>query len=122
MRNVSDPLRNKSFQFSIRIVNLSKFLIADHREYVLSKQILRSGTSIGANIAESKQGQSDPDFVNKLAIALKEASETEYWLELLEATNYISAAQAESLISDCGELKAMLIASIKTKKRSMKAN
>lgn len=120
MRSVRDPLRNKSFQFSIRIVNLSKFLIADHREYVLSKQILRSGTSIGANIAESKQGQSDPDFINKLAIALKEASETEYWLELLEATNYITAAQADSLISDCNELKAMLIASIKTKKKSMK--
>ncbi len=120
MRSVRDPLRNKSFQFSIRIVNLSKFLIADHREYVLSKQILRSGTSIGANIAESKQGQSDPDFINKLAIALKEASETEYWLELLEATNYITAAQADSLISDCNELKAMLIASIKTKKKSIK--
>ncbi len=121
MRSVRDPLRNKSFQFSIRIVNLSKFLIAEHREYVLSKQILRSGTSIGANIAESKQGQSDPDFINKLPIALKEASETEYWLELLEATNYITAAQADSLISDCNELKAMLIASIKTKKKSMKA-
>ncbi len=121
MRKLSDPLSDKSFKFSIRIVNLSKFLIAEHREYVLSKQVLRSGTSIGANIVEAKQAQSDLDFISKLSISLKEASESAYWLELLEATNYITGSQAASLVSDCNELRAMLIASIKTKKRKMKA-
>jgi len=113
----ADPLREKSFQFSIRIVNLYKHLLSEYKEYVLSKQVLRAGTSIGANVAEAKQAQSDLDFVSKLSIALKEAVESIYWLELLEATEYLTEAQAESLISDCTELKALLIASIKTKKK-----
>lgn len=117
MAKPGDPLKEKSFQFSIRIVNLYKHLLAEYKEYVLSKQVLRSGTSIGANIAEAKQSQSDLDFVSKLSIALKETVESIYWLELLSATNYLTEPQADSLIADCNELKAMLIASVKTKKR-----
>ena len=118
MSESSNVLKEKSYKFAIRIVNLYKHLIADFKEYVLSKQVLRSGTSIGANVAEANQAQSDPDFISKLSIALKETVETVYWLELLKDTNYITETQAESLLQDCTELKAILIASIKTKKRN----
>lgn len=114
-RNV---LKQKSYEFAIRIVNLYKHLVSDFKEYVLSKQVLRSGTSVGANVAEANQAQSDPDFISKLSIALKETVETIYWLELLKDTNYITETQAESLLQDCNELKAILIASIKTKKQN----
>ena len=116
MENV---LKEKSYSFAIRIVNAYKHLIEQNREYVLSKQLLRSGTSIGANVAEANQAQSGPDFVSKLSIALKECVETVYWLELLRDTDYLTPGQAESLIADCGELRAILISSIKTKKRSL---
>ena len=93
-----------------------KHLSSEKREFVLSKQILRSGTSIGANIAEGKQAQSKSDFVHKLGIALKEAVETEYWLNLLRDSEFLSSLQANSLLSDCQELQRMLTSSIKTAK------
>lgn len=111
-------LKEKSYAFALRIIKLYKFLIAEHKEYVLAKQVLRSGTSIGANIAEANQGQSRSDFVSKLSISLKEAVETEYWLSLLRDSEYITKSQAESLIEDCKELQRILTATIKTTKRT----
>lgn len=103
-------------EFAVRIVNLYKFLVNEQKEFVLSKQILRSGTSIGANIREGEQAQSRADFINKMNIALKEANETEYWLELLMKTDYISQKQYESINDDSIELNKLLITIIKTKK------
>lgn len=85
-----NPVRSKSFRFAVRIVNLCKFLHDEHKEFILSKQLLRSGTSIGANIAEAQQAQSKADFISKMNIALKETYETDYWLRLLFATQYLS--------------------------------
>ena len=115
-------LREKSYAFALRIVNLYKFLISEKKEYVLSKQILRSGTSIGANIAEASQGQSKPDFVHKLSISLKEAFETQYWIELLRDSEYLEVKFSDSLIIDCCELQKILTASIKTAKKSLERN
>ena len=109
-------LRDKSYIFAIRIVKLSQYLHTDKKEYVLSKQILKSGTSIGTLIREAEFGQSKADFINKMSISLKEANETEYWLCLLKDTEYIDSPIFESLQSDCKELIAMLVASIKTSK------
>ena len=109
-------LEQKSFQFAIQIVNLCKHLHSTQKEYTLSKQLLRSGTSIGANIAEAQQAQSKADFVSKLSIALKETTETKYWIRLMSATGYLSEAENRSMISDCIELEKMLVASIKTSK------
>ena len=97
-------IQQKSFAFAIRIVNLYKFLTTEKKEYVLSKQLLRSGTSVGANIEESIGGQSDKDFLSKISIAYKEARESVYWLKLLQATDYLSNEQAESLLNDAEEL------------------
>jgi four helix bundle protein len=97
-------IQQKSFAFAIRIVNLYKFLTTEKKEYVLSKQLLRSGTSVGANIEESIGGQSDKDFLSKISIAYKEARESVYWLKLLQATDYLSEEQAESLLNDAEEL------------------
>ena len=110
--------REKSLAFSIRIVNLHKYLRNVKREYTLSDQVLRSGTSIGANISEAEYALSDRDMFSKLHIALKEASETQYWLELLYHTAYLSEREYRSLLSECIELKRLLIASTnkKTKK------
>jgi len=109
-------LKTKSYAFALRTIKLYKHLSVEWKEYVLSKQILRSGTSIGANITEGNRAQSKMDFVHKLAIALKEADETEYWLNLLRDSDYLTASQAESLLADCAELQRLLIASIKTAK------
>ena len=100
---LENPLKTKSYAFALRVVKLYKYLAFETKEFVLSKQVLRSGTSIGANIAEGNRGQSKADFVNKLSIALKEADETEYWLNLLRDSDFITAAQAESLLADCLE-------------------
>jgi four helix bundle protein len=97
-------IQQKSFAFAIRIVNLYKFLTTEKKEYVLSKQLLRSGTSVGANIEESIGGQSDKDFLSKISIAYKEARESVYWLKLLQATDYLSEEQADSLLKDAEEL------------------
>ena len=104
----------KSFQFAVRIVKLCKHLRDTKKEYTLSKQLLRSGTSIGANIAEAQQAQSRPDFISKLNIALKEAVETNYWLRLLQATDYLTQAEFQSIFSDCRELEKLLTSIIKT--------
>ena len=111
-----NPLKTKSYSFALRIVRVYKHLVSESKEYVLSKQLLRSGTSIGANITEANQGQSHPDFVSKLSIALKEAVETEYWLSLLRDSEYLTVKQADSLIEDCIELKKVLTSAIKTTK------
>ena len=112
--------KEKSFDFAIRIVNLYKFLTIQKREFVLSNQILRSGTSIGANICESTQSVSTADFLSKLSISLKEACETEYWIRLLYKTEYIDKTQYESIIQDCQELIKMLTAIIKKTKENNK--
>ena len=111
---------DKSYQFARRIIRLYKHLSAEQREFVLSRQVLRSGTSIGANVTEADEAQSKSDFVSKLSIALKEAVETEYWLRLLRDEQYITLQQAESMLIDCKELVRILTASIKTAKRGMK--
>jgi len=97
-----------SFEYAVRIVKLYKYLVREHKEYVLSKQILRSGTSIGANVAEAQRGQSKADFAAKMNIALKEANETEYWLKLLHRTDYLDSGQYESLRKDTTEILAIL--------------
>lgn len=107
----------KSSQFAVRIVKLCKHLHNTKKEYTLSKQLLRSGTSIGANIAEAQQAQSRADFVSKLNIALKEAEETNYWLRLLQATDYLSEAEFLSIYFDCQELEKLLTAIIKSSKQ-----
>lgn len=109
-------LKEKSKTFAIRIVNLNKHLRNVKNEYVLSKQILRSGTSIAANISESRYAQSKADFMAKLYIALKEAAETDFWIDLLGSTDYISEKETESLRNDCQELIKMLVASLNTSK------
>ena len=100
LRIMSNSIQEKSFRFAVRIVKLCRYLQTEKKEYVLSKQLLRSGTSIGANVSESQQAQSRPDFVSKLSIALKETSETEYWLRLLYATDYLSDRYFESIRGD----------------------
>lgn len=111
-------LKDKSYRFALRTVNLYKFLADQKREYVLSKQVLRSGTSIGANVAEANQAQSKSDFIHKLSISLKESFETEYWLDLLLDSDFLTTDQAASVSSDCKELQKLLTASIKTAKSS----
>ncbi|MBV1820131.1 four helix bundle protein [Clostridium cochlearium] len=110
----------KAFAFSKRIVNLYKYLSDKKNEYVLSKQILRSGTSIGANIKEGLEAQSKRDFLNKMNIALKEASETEYWLELLIATKYIDATASRIILAECKELNKILNTIVKTTKKNLR--
>ena len=110
-------LRDKSKAFAIRIIKLYKFLLEEKKEFVISKQILRCGTSIGANFAEAIYGVSEADFMNKLSIAQKEASETIYWLELLYETDFITKEQFDSMLADADELIRLLAASIITMKK-----
>ena len=107
-------LQEKSLAFAVRIVKFYRYLCEEKKEFVLSKQILRSGTAIGANARESQNAQSQADFITKLTIALKEADETQYWLELMDLSGVISHEEYVSLSNDLSELVAMLIASIKT--------
>ena len=109
-------LSEKSLKFAVRIVKFYKFLSEEKKEFVLSKQVLRCGTSIGANVRESRNAQSDADFINKLNIALKEADETQYWLELLQLSEIVSKESFESLNKDVDELISMLVSAIKTLK------
>ncbi|MCL2630266.1 MAG: four helix bundle protein [Firmicutes bacterium] len=106
-------IKEKSFKFAIRIVNLYKFLREEKGEHIISKQLMRSGTSIGANVSEADRAVSKKDFINKSAIALKEANESEYWIELLHKTDYLSNEQYESLKGDIAELNKILIAIVK---------
>ena len=110
-------IETKSFEFALRIVRLYKTLTDEKKEYVLSKQLLRSGTSIGTNIAEAEQAQSRPDFVSKMNIALKETAETKYWIKLLCSADYISNEEAASVLSDCIELEKILVSIIKSSKQ-----
>jgi len=105
---------DKSFSFAVRIVNLYKYLYNEQKEYVLSKQLLRSGTSIGANVSEAERAQSKADFISKMSIALKEANETNYWLKLLYKTEYLNKSQYDSINIDVNELISLLIAICKS--------
>ncbi len=113
-----DLLREKSFSFALRIIKLSKYLQSTHKEYVLSKQILRSGTSVGALIREAQYAQSKADFLHKLTIALKEANETEYWLLLLKESDYLDEKMFHSIYPEIDELLKLLISSTKTVKKN----
>ena len=111
-----NPIISKSESFAINIVNLYKEITTEKNEYVLSKQLLRSGTSIGANAAEAVRGQSSADFYAKMNISLKEASETQYWLNLLYKTDYINIEKYEKINNDCEELIRILVSITKKQK------
>jgi len=111
-------LVRKSFSFAVRVVNLYRYLSSEKKEFVLSKQLLRSGTSVGANINEAQDAQSRNDFISKLSISLKEARESKYWIELLKETNYLTKKETESIIDDIIELIKLLTTIIKTTKRN----
>ena len=113
-----DNVENKSFLFSVRIVKLCRYLQDEKKEYILSRQLPRSGTSIGANVVESQQAQSRADFISKLSIALKEAAETDYWLRLMNASDYLSDSKFSSIIKDCRELEKMLTSIVKTSRNT----
>ena len=109
-------LKQKSYSFAIEIVKLSEKLISEKKEFILTKQILKSGTAIGALIREAEFAQSKADFINKMSIALKEANETIYWLNILKDTGYVQLETFDSLSNTCKEIIAMLVASVKTSK------
>ena len=112
MKNI---IEIKSFNFAVRIVKLNQYL-TKKKEFVLSNQILRSGTSIGANVAEAEQAQSTADFISKMSISLKEVAETKYWLRLLKETKFISQKEFDSIFNDCVELEKILVSIIKSTK------
>jgi four helix bundle protein len=109
-------IKNKSFNFAIRIVNLSRHLTETKREFVLSRQLLRSGTAIGALVRESEHAESKADFIHKLSISLKEANETDYWLDLLNKSDYLKREEYESIKTDIDEILKLLVSIIKTSK------
>jgi four helix bundle protein len=116
------PLWEKSFAFALRIVKMSKHLQNEKREYVLSKQVLRSGTAIGALVREAEHAQSKADFINKMSIALKEANETNYWIELLHQSGEISEESYQSIHSDAQELLKLLVSIVKTSKERLNSD
>ena len=118
--NSENTVVEKSFEFAVRIVKLYRFLCDARNEYVMSKQILKCGTSIGANVAEAQKGQSKADFTAKMQISLKEANETEYWLRLLHRTEYITKEQFVSMHRDVKELIALLSSICKSSKETLK--
>ena len=111
-------LIDKSIDFAARIIKLRKFLEEKQKEHIIAKQIIRSGTSVGANINEAQYGNSKADFISKLHISLKETAETEYWLRLLNKSEYVDEKLFKSLLDDCLELKKLLISSINTAKNN----
>lgn len=113
-RKSAGPIYEKSFVFALRIVKLSKYLQFDSKEYVLSKQVLRSGTAIGALVREAEHAESKPDFIHKMNVALKEANETAYWLELLHQSDYLDDAMFESISKNAIELIKILVSIVKT--------
>lgn len=113
-------LKEKSFAFAVRIVNLYKYLKKQHGEYIISQQLIRSGTSVGALIREAEHAESTKDFIHKLNVGLKEANESKYWLDLLAATDFLTTDMFDSLNPDCEELLKLLIASVKTSKLKLK--
>ena len=108
----------KSKAFALRIIKLSQYLNDEKKEYVLSRQVLKSGTSIGANVKEAVRAQSTADFLSKMQIALKEASETEYWLELLTESEYITGNAADSVLQDCREIIRIITSIVRTTKEN----
>lgn len=118
MMKGSESIYEKSKAFALRVVNLYKYFKENRLEYVMSKQLLRSGTSIGANVRESVYAQSRADFLSKMYIALKEANESAYWIEILEDTKYLTPAQAKSIHDDCIELIKILSSITNTTKNS----
>lgn len=113
-------VKDKSYQFALRIIKLFQYLSEQKKEFVLSKQILRCGTSIGALVREGEQAESKADFIHKMAISLKEANETEYWLNLIKDAGYIDKKMFDSIIKDCKEIAALLTSIIKTTKSKLK--
>lgn len=113
---MDNPILDKSKAFAVRIVNLYRHLVAEKHEFTLAKQILKSGTSVGANCREAIRAQSTADFISKMNIALKEADETAYWLELLRETDYLTQEQYESIYADCQALIKLLFSIVKTTK------
>lgn len=111
-------VKDKSYAFAVRIVKLTQWLCSEKKEYVLSKQVLRSGTSIGALIRESEHAQSKADFISKMSIALKEANETDYWLLLLKDTEYLDTKSYMSMQGDINELISLLVSIVKTAKKN----
>ena len=110
---------DKSYAFALRVVKLYKYLVTEKKEYVLSKQLLRSGTAIGALIKEGEHAQSKADFLNKMNVSLKEANETEYWIELLRDSEYLSTSESLSLLEDIAEIIRILISIVKSTKASL---
>jgi four helix bundle protein len=117
MENV---LKNKSYQFALRIIKLFRYMCEKHKEYILSKQILRSGTAIGALVREAEHAQSKADFLNKMNVALKEANETEYWLNLLKDSDFLSEKEYNSIYKNIDELLRLLVSIVKTTKTRLK--
>jgi four helix bundle protein len=118
----SNILKEKSFAFAVRIIKLYKYLKSKHNEYILSRQIIRSGTSIGALIRESENAESKKDFIHKLNISLKETDETQYWLALLYETEFMTKEMFDSINTDVEELIKLLVASVKTSKENLKSS
>jgi four helix bundle protein len=114
----NNVVRNKSFQFALRIVKLYRYVKEEKKEYVLSKQILRSGTAIGALVREAQHSESKADFIHKLSIALKEANETDYWIELLFQSGYIEERSYQSIHKDIDEILSLLVAIVKKSKQN----
>lgn len=117
---MSNVIKDKAFKFAVRVVSLNRYLVKQHREFVLSKQLLRSGTSIGANVNEAQAGQSKADFVAKMSIAAKEARETKYWLDLLSATGLLNEKlqHTQTLLAQSEELIRLLTAIVKTSQKN----
>ena len=114
-----DIIHEKSKAFAVRVIRLYQYLTDTKREFILSKQLLRSGTSVGANVREAGRAQSKKDFISKMNIALKEAAESEYWLELLHETDYLTDTEFESISADAGELNRLLISIVKTANKNV---
>ncbi|MBR7061842.1 MAG: four helix bundle protein [Clostridia bacterium] len=113
---MNNMIEEKSTKFAVKIIKLCKWLSVEKKEYIVSKQLLRSGTSIGANVAEAQQAQSAADFIAKNSIALKEAAETKYWLRLLKEADYIAPSEVDPVLAECIELEKILYTIIRTKR------
>ena len=113
-------VEDKSFEFAVRIVKLYKYLTSEKQEYIMSKQLLRSGTSVGANVSEAQQAQSPMDFLSKMNIALKESYESDYWLRLLHHTDYLNKEEYDSIITDCRSISKLLVTIVKSTKNNNK--
>ena len=119
IQDSNSPLTKKSYLFGVRIVKMVKFIRCTPKEYGMLNQVFRSGTAIGALVSEAAYAQSSADFINKLSVALKECNETLYWLNILKDTEYLQEKEFESMNTDCREVLALLISSIKTTKQNI---